>query len=65
MHGRFGVLGGGDAPDLGDPVVDLDVEALHAQSARVLADPGADALLDLFLLLGDIPPRARAVVLAD
>jgi hypothetical protein len=43
------VVGVDLAPDLGHPVVDLDVEAEHVGGARVLADPRPDALLELLL----------------
>src|SRR5215211_5249641 len=61
---RFGLLGGGLTPELGHPVVDLDVDARHVHGARVLAYAGPYPLPDLFLLLGD-PLDATPALFAD
>jgi hypothetical protein len=55
LHRALPVVGVDLAPDLGYPVVDLDVEAGHVGGARVLADPRPDALLE-FLLESRVAP---------
>ena len=60
---QLGLLGGCHAAQLGYAVVYLDVDARHLRGARVLADVGADALLQVFLLLAYT--LDGAVLLAD
>ena len=58
LHRALLVVGVDLAPDLGYPVVYLDVEAGHVGGARVLADPRPDALLE-FLLESRVAPLPR------
>src|SRR3954469_19390493 len=53
-RGLLDVLRGCRATQLGNPVVDLDVDSRQVRGARVLTDAGPYSLLDLLLLLGHI-----------
>jgi hypothetical protein len=54
LHGLLLLLGMDLAPDIGYPFVYLDVQVRYVHGARILADPRPDAVLDLFLLFGDV-----------
>src|SRR4051812_23736060 len=54
LHCLLLLLGMHLAPDIGHPFVDLHVEVRHIHGTRILTYPRANAVLDFFLLLGDV-----------